>query len=317
MSGYFDQLLGPARDKWTKRGVTLDAYGWLAFGDTLHWVWHDPKSEGTPWDIAWDSNYYDLAHIACAWYVRTGDPKYLEWFRDQTWHFMDIDVVHWDPAFPNGGASRRCPATNHVGFDPPDHMQPIINVAFDHHKSESLFERYYLLGDRRAIEVAMDLAHMAYSRPDADYGGTRKPAHQIITLVAAYWHTADRKYLVRARKIIDAGIQRQNQFDGFFNTAVGFTDGILLEAFGKYWLATREKDVLEAMRRFCDKLAASGKLPYTNLAFGHALVYKETGKKKYLETALKLLDVSRPDHLSKDTGHMFRNVANMTGLLLE
>ncbi|MFW6158725.1 MAG: hypothetical protein ACOC8E_05145, partial [Planctomycetota bacterium] len=155
VSNWFDQLMGPRRDAWTKRGVTMDAYGWLAYGDTLHWVWQK-EPEGSPWDIAWDSNYYDLPHLACLYFARTGKRKYHDFFVDHTWHLMDIDVIHWDPQFPQGGTSRRCPATHHVGFDPPHHKEPVVNAAFDHHKSESLWKRYYLTGDRRALDVALD-----------------------------------------------------------------------------------------------------------------------------------------------------------------
>jgi len=316
ISGYFDALLGPRRDRWSKRGLTMDAYGFLAFGDTLHYVWNNGKSRGTPWDIAWDSNYYDLAHIAGLYFARTGEPKYLEWFRDQTWHFMDVDVCHWNPGFKRGGSSRRCPATNHVGYDPPDHMSPIINVAFDHHKSESLFERFYLLGDRRALKVATELAEHARRHKDGDYGGTRKPGHQIISLLAGYRHTGEKKYLERARKVIDAGIKRLEANGGVFNKRIGFTDGICIEGFAKYYLATGEKDVLAAIKKYCDWLAQNNKQHYANAAFGHALLYRETGEKKYLDAALKLIFRGRPGHLSKDMGHMYRSVPNVTGLLL-
>ncbi len=315
ISGYFDKLSGPGRDKWSKRGVTIDTYGWLAFGDTLHYVWKNGKSKGTPWDIAWDSNYYDLAHIAAMYFARTGEAKYLEWFRDQTWHFMDIDVCHWNPGFKQGGSSRRCPATNHVGFDPPEHMSPIINVAFSHHKSESLFERYYLFGDRRALKVGMELAEHARRYKDADYGGTRKPGHQIISLLAGYRHTGDKKYLERAKKVIDVGIVRQDRFDGLFNARVRFTDGILLESFAKYYLATGEAQVLKAIRRTCDKFVDDG-AQYANWTFAFALLYRETGEDKYLKAALKTLWRGKPNHLSKDMGHMYRSAPNATGMLL-
>ncbi|MHC4916231.1 MAG: exo-rhamnogalacturonan lyase family protein [Planctomycetota bacterium] len=319
MSKWFDDLAGPRRDRWRKRGVTMDAYGWLAFGDTLHWVWNNGKSKGTPWDIAWDSNYYDLAHIAAMNYARTGDAKFLEWFRDQTWHFMDVDVCHWNPGYKQGGASRRCPATNHVGYDAPDHMSPIINVAFDHHKSESLYERFYLLGDRRALKVGLELSGHARRHRDGDYKGTRKPGHQIISLMAGYRHTGDKGFLERARKVIDTGIKRLADNGGTFNTgkrAINFTDGIAIESFGKYYLVTGEKDVLDAIRKYCDYLIANGKLNYSNAAFGCALLYRETGEEKYLNAALKLLNRGKPGHLSKDTGHMYRSTANASGMLL-
>ena len=315
IAGYFRRLMTVHQDRWRKRGITMDAYGWLAYGDTLHWVWHHPKTEGTPWDIAWDSNYYDLPHLACLYFARTGRREFFDFFVDHTWHLMDIDVVHWHPKFPLGGASRRCPATNHVGFDPPEHTYPIINVDFSHHKSESLFERYWLLGDRWSEEVAMELLGRAFRSNNADYGGTRKPGHQIITLVEGYWHTGQRKYLQRARKVIDDGIRRQERFDGGFNRRPNFTDGILLEAFAKYYQATGEEDVLRSIQRACDWLMKSGRR-WSNCTFAFTLLWKKTGREEYLREALRCLEASKPHHLSKDMGHMYRNAPNATGLLV-
>jgi hypothetical protein len=321
MSGYFDQLMGPELDNWQRRGVTMDAYGWLAYGDTLHWVWlkedgaDDP--EGSPWKIAWDANYYDLPHLACAYFARTGERKFLEYHLDHAWHLMDIDTVHWDPGFPQGGASRRCPATNHVGYDPPDHREPIINVAFDHHKSESIFERYYLTGDRFARETALELLGHAFRAKDANYeNGERRPAHQILTLVAGYWCTGEAKYLERARQVIQVGIDRQAQFGGHYNPRGGFTDGITVESFCKYYQATQDEAVFKAIKSECDwRLARGG--AGTNWTFGFALAWKKTGEQKYLDQALTCLRADKTNHLSKDMGHMYRTAPNATGLLLE
>jgi len=322
MSGYFDQLMTTELDNWQKRGVTMDAYGWLAYGDTLHWVWLKADGEGadepdgSPWKIAWDANYYDLPHLACAYFARTGERKFWEYHLDHAWHLMDIDTIHWDPGFPLGGTSRRCPATNHVGFDPPEHREPVLNAAFDHHKSESLFERWYLTGDRRAREVALDLLGHAFRSKDADYGGTRKPGHQILTLVAGYWCTGEDKYLERAKQVIATGMKRQEQFKGGFNEKGGFTDGICLEGFCKYYQATGDEEVYKAIQKACDWQLARGGAG-TNWTLAHALCWKQTGDEKYLAQALKCLRADKTNHISKDMGHMYRNAPLATGLLVE
>ena len=316
IAGWFDALMGPRQDNWRKRGVTMDAYGWLGYGDTLHWVWQkEPK--GSPWDIVWDANYYDLPHLAALYFVRTGQRKYFDYFRDHSWHLMDVDVIHWDPQFHKGGASRRCPATNHVGFDPPHHKEPIVNVAFDHHKSESLWERYYLTGDRRALDVAMDLLGHAH-RHNFDGLAGRRVGHRLSTLMAGWYHTGDKKYLTKAREIVDLEIARQKKNNGWHANRVSFTCGIAMEGWAKYYQATGDKDVLDAMKTAADWLAAHPKQQrYSNLAFFVALVYQKTGDAKYRDLALKLMWKSRPGHLSKDIGHMFRSMPNVTGCLLK
>jgi len=235
---------------------------------------------------------------------------------DATWHLMDVDVAHWDPNYPNGGASRRCPATNHVGFDPPEHKQIIINVAFDHHKSESLFERYYLTGDRFALATAMELLGHAFSPGkgrDGDYKGTRKPGHQIITLVAGYWCTGDRKYLAKAKQVIDTGIARQKQFAGGYNAKPNFTDGICAEAFSKYYIATGDKQVLASVKALCDYFKAKG-YRNANAAMAHALVYQSTGESAYLDAGVRNLLAGKPGHLGKDTPMYYRSFADFCGL---
>jgi PcRGLX-like N-terminal RIFT barrel domain len=317
MSKWFARLAGPYRDNWRKRGVTMDTYGFMGFGDTLHYVWNNSKSKGTPWDIAWDSNYYDLAHIGTLNFLRTGKLTFLDWFRDQSWHLMDVDVVHWHPKISkNGGGSRRCPASNHVGYDAPQHMSPIVNIAFDHHKSESLFERFYLLADRRAYKVARELLGHAFNHKNGSYGGTRKPGHQMITLCAGYWDSGDKKYLQRARKVLDDGIPRQKKHDGKFNSKVNFTDGLLLEGITKYFLASGDQEALKCIKVYCDSVMKDGQLRYGNLAIGFALLYRETGEQKYLDTAVQIMNKSKPSHLSKDLGHMYRPVPYLSGLLV-
>lgn len=321
ISGYFDRLMGPELDNWQLRGVTMDAYGWLAYGDTLHWVWLKSdgadEPEGSPWKIAWDANYYDLPHVACAYFARTGQRKYLDYHLDHAWHLMDIETVHWDPGFPLGGGSRRCPATNHVGFDPPDHREPVINVSFDHHKSESIFERYYLTGGRFARESAMELLGHAFRSKDAAYeSGERRPANQINTLVAGYWCTGEEKYLQRARKVIEVGIQREEKFNGHYNPKGGFTDGVTVGAFCKYYQATQDEAVLKAIQRECDWYLSKGGAG-SNFTFAYVFCWKKTGDQKYLDKALKCMQAVKTQHIGKEMGHMFHNVCNATGLLVE
>jgi hypothetical protein len=336
MDNIFAQLAGPAQDSWKGRGgVTLDTYGWLNYGDTLHWIWlkedggvTDPP--GSPWTIAWDANYYDMPHMACSHFARTGNLAVFDFFVDHSLHLADIDTIHYLPGLPNGGAggSRRCPATNHVGFDPPEHKEVSPNYAFDHHKSESLFERYYLLGDRWALEAANELLAHAFDPKanggkNGDYGGTRKPAHQILTLVAGYQCTGEKKYLTKAREVIDTGLARQKQFDGGLNKTANFTDGICAEAWSKYYLVTGDKDVLDGVVALEDFLGprevAVGKRPtagWGNAAMGAGLAYVKTGDKKYADYGMSCLK-AKPGHLSKDSADMFRNAANFLGLVAQ
>jgi len=305
-------LITDHRDHWRKRGVTMDAYGWMAWGDTLHWVWQKvPEPKGSPWTIVWDSNYYDKPHMLLMHFARTGRREAFDFFMDASWHLMDIGVVHYDPhSCPQGGGSRRCPSTNHYGFDPPEHKDIVVN-AFDHHKSESLFERYYLTGDRRALRTALDLANFALSQKAQDRG-SRKAGHQINSLVAAWHFDHDQKWLDKAREVVDANMARQEQFDGGFRNRPNFHQGLLAEGFCEYYLASGDQDVLDAIKHQCDFFTAKGKYePNQTPAF--TLVFWKTGERKYLDEGMKHLVSRTPGHLGKDTPMFLRGLGKAAG----
>ena len=306
MADLYKRLMSD-RDLWRKRGVTMDAYGFLGFGDTLHWVWsQEPKT--SPWAIAWDANYYDKPLMMLLFWARTGHGKLFDFFDVSSWHLMDIDVIHYHRGFDECAGSRRCPATNHVGFDPPNHRQAVGNFGFDHHKSESLFYRYYMTGDRWSLRVAQGLAKWAYKSKDQSQ--RRNFAHQMNSLLAAWNHTADRKWLQRAQKLFNAMVNRHAK--GW--PKGDFYNGLMMEAIAKYYYASGDRNAIEALAGYCDHHIANG-FKYANMAYGYAVVWKETGKDKYLQAALANMNHGRPGHIGKDMPMHYRSTAWVTGIL--
>ena len=146
----------------------------------------------------------------------------------------------------------------------------------------------------------------------------RRVGHRLTTLAAGWYHTGDKKYLKKAREIVDLEMGRQKQNNGWHANRVNFTCGIAMEGWAKYYQASGDKDVLAAMKTAADWLLANpGQQRYSNLAFFVAVVYQQSGEAKYRDLALKLMWKSRPGHLSKDMGHMFRSMPNVTGCLVE
>lgn len=318
ISSCFDQLTGQRQDNYQRNGVTMDAYGFLAYGDTIHYTW-DEEPVGSPWKIAWDSNYYDLPHLACLTFARTGERKFLDFFIDHTWHLMDVDVIFWDdmPAEARGG-SRRCPATNHVGFDPPDHKEPVHNASFDHHKSESLFERYLLLGDHRALSAAQDLLWWADNAKRDGALGMRNSANQTMTLIAGYWMSGDEKYLAHAKKLVDGNIGLLGQKGGSFLGKYNFTDGLVLESLAKYHWATGDEAAAKGVQRYCDwqiETKADG-YDASATSIGHAFAYSFTGDEKYLKAAFTYMAKGSTGNLGKDMAISFRSTPYISGLLV-
>ena len=312
-----DQLMNQRQDDYRRNDVRMDAYGFLAYGDTIHYTW-DEEPLGSPWKIAWDSNYYDLPHLACLTFARTGERRFLEFFADHSWHLMDVDVIFWDdnPGEARGG-SRRCPASNHVGFDPPNQREPVHNASFDHHKTESLFERYYLLGDRRALSAAQDLLWWADNTPRDGSLGTRCSAHQTLTLLMGYWATGEQKYLQHARKLVYGNMQLQDQFNGGYTSSYNFYLGIVAESVAKYYWATGDETVFKSLQRFSDWLIDGKREGHaaSNCAFVHALVYRQTRDDKYLKAAISYMGKGNTGNLGKDMAMSYRSIPLVSGSL--
>jgi rhamnogalacturonyl hydrolase YesR len=221
---------------------------------------------------------------------------------------MDVDVIHYHEGFDECAGSRRCPATNHVGFDPPNQRQAAGNFGFDHHKSESLFYRYYMTGDRWPLRVATGLVNWAYKSEDQP--ARRNFAHQMNSLMAAWWHTGDDKWLERGKKLL--GAMRKKHARGW--PKGDFYNGLMMEAIAKYYYASGDKTALESLCSYCDHHIANG-FKFSNMTYGYSVAWQETGKKKYLVAALANINHGQVGHVGKDWPMHHRSTAYSTGIL--
>ncbi|MEA1997091.1 MAG: hypothetical protein U9N45_05605, partial [Gemmatimonadota bacterium] len=145
-------------DSRSKNSVTWESYGFLDWGDGMHYAWESGVQ--TARNIAWNHHYYDLPHMCCVEFVRSGDYRWLDFFLSRACHLMDVHVTHFNDGHRLNGANRYCPPTDHVRVDPTDSgdyttARVYISPYANHHKTEGLFERYYLTGDERSLEVAL------------------------------------------------------------------------------------------------------------------------------------------------------------------
>jgi hypothetical protein len=218
--GNFDNLKR-ARDGRHLRGIHRDAYGWLDFGDGFHWAWE--KGNSDPRNLAWAGNYYEFPHTSLLHFLLTGNWDYYDFFVEHSRHLADIHMVHFDPDPIFIGSNRYCPPTDHVRMDPGrgNHYtaaKVYVSDTFNHHKTQSLFEKYLLTGDPHALDSArkgLDYA-FRHEKSDSGYNQPRGPGHQLLTLLAGYELTGDQKYLDRCRPIIEAGKRVQEKYAGAF-----------------------------------------------------------------------------------------------------
>jgi hypothetical protein len=301
------------RDGRTFRGITRDAYGWLEFGDGLHWVWQ--PGNDSPRNFAWDGNYYDFPHACLLHFLMTGRAEYFEVFVEHSRHLADVHLVHHDPDATFIGSNRYCPPTDHVRMDPPggdfQRARVYVSDTFNHHKTQSLFESYLLTGDRRALDAALLGLKYAHDYTDADnaYNQPRGPGNQLLTLVTGYEFTGDRKYLDRCRRIVEFGRQAQARYQSDFNNVPSsrFQFGIALEGLRRYYEASGDVAAIPILRTGLDFLIERNQR-FTNCADACAFLYRQTGDRKYLDFGLQL--VGRSDLVGnpvKDTAITFRS----------
>jgi len=289
LRSYMDQHLARTdgatyRDRWW-----IDGYGYRPWGDAVLWVRDDSPY---PWNVCWSGNYYDFAYACLLQFMRTGDFDFLDQFELHGMHEADVFTVNWHPVDYLIGACRYCPPRNHIGMES---RGPYVSREFNHHKAQSTFALWYLLGDERMCDVALLKLNNAYSNHQADNGWRqiRGPGAQLATLYMGYELTHDEKYLRRMAGMLERAQAQLGQGADSFGHARGkFMYGIGLEGtIYEYWL-TGDRRTLEFVKVLADYLIKSKQVlnVTSNIAFALAYLYHETGDQNYKELALQVLE---------------------------
>ena len=174
-----------------KNGVTVEGYGFLEWGEGMHHIWEYGIDD--PYNISWDGHYYDLPHMCLTEFLRSGNFSWYDYSLSRAWNQMDVHVTHFEPDNFYNGSNRYCPPREHVRMD---EGNIYVSNTTNHHKTQGLFEHYYLTGDDRMLDVALKALDYANSfGAYSNYNQPRGAAFQVLTLVEGYRHTGDRKYL--------------------------------------------------------------------------------------------------------------------------
>ncbi len=209
----------------------VDEYGWRHFGDL--YADHEAVRDSGPEPlVSHYNNQYDALAGFIYHFFRTGDDRWWSLLGPLASHVADIDVYHTerDRSAYNRGlfwhtfhyldaglSTHRCyPRSPGVGGGGP---------SAEHNYTTGLMLHYFLTGDPRSREAALDLARwvidmddgtrtpfrwltrqdtgLASSTADLGYHGPGRGAgNSVVTLLNAWRLTGDRRYLEKAEGLI-------------------------------------------------------------------------------------------------------------------
>ncbi|MCG3180725.1 MAG: hypothetical protein BIFFINMI_03088 [Phycisphaerae bacterium] len=279
----FFELNRRAIDKYRDFNRGLNAYGIFNFGDSINHVNDNRRDKNgerpDPTDIHWDNEYYGFPHAMLIQFARTGNLDMLEMAEQASTHLQDTDILCWHPDPRFAGAPRYSAGLDHVRIY--GNGDPIYTSnTYNHYKNQSLFERFWLEGDRRALEMGLLSAGFARTHTTDAISQSRSIGHGIIGLLSAYETTLDSSYLAAAEKIV-------NKTRGFRKSSSGaWIDGIALEGHRAWYEITGDAKAIETVIGGVDAALAKNDLAGAILQ-AVAFAYGQTGDKKYLDATIK------------------------------
>lgn len=199
-------------DRWFERALTahlkrrdqVREYGMLNFGD-----WYGER------EVNWGNLEYDLAAGMFQQYLRTGDRRFFDRGESAARHHIDVDTVHATNRYlmnPFGSPPRVgevwLHSVGHTGgyyTNAPLPVEAVYQVGhsanYGHIWITGDLDYYYLTGDRRAREVALQVADMMASGMTSKVGThIRTLGWPTILVLAAYEATGKAKYIEAATK---------------------------------------------------------------------------------------------------------------------
>jgi hypothetical protein len=261
----------------TKR-ETIDEYGWRHFGD-LYADHEAVRHNGPAPLVSHYNNQYDaVAGLTCQFF-RSGDLRWLEIADDLADHVIDVDVYHTlddKPAYNRGlfwhtyhytdadlAAHRTYPRRGGGAGGGP---------SAEHNYSTGLMLRYFLSGDGRARDTAVDLGRWVIDMDDGgltplrwiasvptglasatgtrDYHGPgRGSGNSIVVLLNAYRLTGERQFLSKAEALLRRCVHPSDDIAGLnlLDAERRWYYTVFFQAVGRYLDAKIEMGELDGM----------------------------------------------------------------------
>lgn len=202
------------REEWDDRGTpecsdpqgTTDRLERRRRGFYGMWNWGDWNFPGYHDDTkgcdAWGNLEYDLTQVLALAYAATSSPSFVPGLISSARHFMDVDIIHAQPRYPQWIGMNHPKNPLHWSFEKG-------GVDPGHTWTEGLLSYYLITGDERALMAAKGIGEFLLRRLRSPFSGNpRQFGWPQIALVALYETTGDPRFLEGARQYAKQGMAR-------------------------------------------------------------------------------------------------------------
>jgi hypothetical protein len=142
------------------------AYGMFNYGDSFTLVDEDSPTLRPRYYRLWAGFHHGRARVPWLLYLRSADPKYLNFARANTQHLMDVDTCHFaTPQFITHTNESARKAVGGMGdYKGIVHWHTGARTGEYNSQLDFLLYDYYLLGNRRAWDVIRETADLAVEK---------------------------------------------------------------------------------------------------------------------------------------------------------
>ena len=262
----------------------IGAFGMLNWGDWNYPGFHD-TTKGCD---AWGNLEYDLAQVYALAFAATGRADYHDAMTAAARHFMDVDVIHAQPARPKWIGMNHPKNPRHFSF-------ARGGVDLGHTWTEGLVSYYYFTGDDHALVAARGIADYLVRRMKAGIlrGNPRQWGWPQIALLAVFHATGDAHYRAAALHYAQRGMEAYPPTD-----ISNWKLGILADALADTHAATRDPAIEKWLREYASSVVA--KAPGDQRLYpAVAYVARLTGNPTYAQVARGLVEQLQFGHWAK------------------
>jgi len=293
-------------------------YGMWDYGDWRLYF------DGQKW-TQWGNNEPAEDYICWLQFMRTGDPRVYDAARANSRHSMDVDSVHW-PAEQrfvgdsnialdyweydkrrSAGEYGGMKASPYVGIGSRHANQHWVKTLSAHVWVQGWLADYYLTGDHRGLDVAIETADMHLRHIWGEHGLTGRRLYLATWNVLEVWDaTKDDRYKKEVDDLVGRMLRLQDHEQGgsLSMDRYGYADVYVTHSLAKYLDLTGDKRVRAALARHARRVRDLPALnhefeSYMSGVYALVLGWDLTGEPSLLAEARRRLEPLKMDALPR------------------